>query len=185
MEKEDKLNLEDFIPAYTYLETNENELSGKFSSAEPDIYYPYGDKYEFSNFNKEEFYENLLDIIEERPDQKGIALKHQEFLGRFLSPKTLNNEILLFHQVGTGKTCSAINIAELAMLMNPNLKILVLVKGDTFVKNFTNELAFQCTPGQYIPENYSKLTSKEKVIRLNKNIRSRESSIISYTQSII
>ena len=173
MEKEDKLNLEDFIPAYPYLETNENELSGKLSSTEPDMYYPYGDKYEFSNFNKEEFYENLLDVIEERPDQKGIALKHQEFLGRFLSPKTLNNEILLFHQVGTGKTCSAINIAELAMLMNPNLKILVLVKGDTFVKNFTNELAFQCTPGQYIPENYSKLTSKEKVIRLNKNIRSR------------
>ena len=167
MEKEDILNLEDFIPAYPYLETNENE------STEPEFYYPYEDKYEFSNFNKQEFYENLLDIIEERPEQKGIALKHQEFLARFLSPKTLNNEILLFHQVGTGKTCSAINIAELAMSMNPNLKILVLVKGDTFIKNFINELAFQCTPGQYIPENYSKLTAKEKVIRLNKNIRSR------------
>jgi hypothetical protein len=48
-----------------------------------------------------------------------------------------------------------------------------LVKGETFVKNFNNELAFQCTPGQYIPENYSKLTSKEKVVRLNKNIRTR------------
>ena len=57
------------------------------------------------------------------------------------------------------------------MLMNPNLKILVLVKGDTFIKNFTNELAFQCTPGQYIPENYEDLTELEKTHRINKVVR--------------
>ena len=164
---EDKLNLDDFIPAYPYLETNNGE------NKEPEKYNLYKDKYEYSNFNKQEFYEDILDEFEDRPEQKGVALKHQEFLARFLSPNTLNNEILLFHQVGTGKTCSAINIAELAMSMNPNLKVIVLVKGETFVKNFVNELAFQCTPGQYIPENYSKLTSKEKVIRLNKNIKSK------------
>ena len=167
MEREDKLNLDDFIPAYPYLENNDNKIS------EPDLYNPYEDKYEFSNFNKQEFYEDLLDVSEERPEQKGVPLKQQEFIARFLSPKTLNNEILLFHQVGTGKTCSAISIAESAISMNPNMKVLVLVKGDTFVKNFINELAFQCTPGQYIPDNYSKLTSKEKVIRLNRNIRSK------------
>ena len=167
MEREDKLNLEDFIPAYPYLENDDIEIS------DPELYNPYEDKYEFSNFNKQEFYEDLLDVTEERPEQKGVALKQQKFIARFLSPKTLNNEILLFHQVGTGKTCSAINIAESAMSMNPNMKVLVLVKGDTFVKNFVNELVFQCTPGQYIPDNYSKLTEKEKVIRLNRNIRSK------------
>lgn len=172
MEKEDELHLEDFIPAYPYLESGVND-NNEIGNNEPFLYNPYKDKYELSNFNKQEFYEDLLDILEERPEQKGVALKQQEFLARFLSPQTLNNKILLFHQVGTGKTCSAINIAELAMTMNPELKVLVLVKGDTFVKNFVNELAFQCTPGQYIPENYSKLTAKEKVIRLNKNIRKK------------
>jgi superfamily II DNA or RNA helicase len=162
MEKND-LNLEDFIPSYPYLENGENPKDNYYNT-----------EYELTNFNKQEFFEDLLDITEERPEDKGVPLKHQEFVAKFLSQKTLNNELLLFHQVGTGKTCSAINIAELALSMNPNLsRILVLVKGETFIKNFNNELAFQCTPGQYIPENYSKLTSKEKVIRLNKNIRSR------------
>jgi superfamily II DNA or RNA helicase len=162
MEKKD-LNLEDFIPSYPYLENGENPKKNYYET-----------EYELSNFNKQEFFEDLLDITEERPEEKGVPLKHQEFVAKFLSQKTLNNELLLFHQVGTGKTCSAINIAELALSMNSNLsRVLVLVKGETFIKNFNNELAFQCTPGQYIPENYSKLTSKEKVIRLNKNIRTK------------
>ena len=165
-----ELKLEDFIPSYPYLESQEDS-DGYKSNIEPLEYNPYKDKYELSNFNKQEYYEDLLDILEERPEHKGVPLKQQEFISRFLSPKTLNNEILLFHQVGTGKTCSAINIAELSMNMNTDMKVLVLVKGDTFIKNFVNELVFQCTPGQYIPENYSKLTAKEKVIRLNKNIR--------------
>jgi superfamily II DNA or RNA helicase len=165
---DNQLNLEDFIPSYPYLENNGEEIT------EPSLFNPYNDRYEYANYNKQEFYEDLLDVTEERPEQKGVPLKQQEFLARFLSPKTLNNEILLFHQVGTGKTCSAVNIAELAMSINPKLKrALVLVKGDTFVKNFVNELAFQCTPGEYIPDNYNKLTAKEKVIRLNKNIRNR------------
>jgi superfamily II DNA or RNA helicase len=179
MERE--LNLEDFIPSYPYIELNKDTIPPGLKKyqdtdeiSEPKLYNPYTELYEMLNFNKQEFFEDILDISEERPEQKGVPLKQQEFLARFLSPKTLNNELLLFHQVGTGKTCSAINIAELAMSMEPKLKrVLVLVKGETFEKNFINELAFQCTPGEYIPENYSKLTSKEKVFRLNANIRKK------------
>jgi len=155
------IELENFISSYPYIE----------NGSEPTEYYPYLNKYEKDNFDKLEFFEDILPIKEEKPDQKGIPLKHQELLARFMSPKTLNDEMLLFHQVGTGKTCTAINIAELAMSMNPNLKVIVLVKGETIAKNFINELAFQCTSGQYIPENYEKLTKNEKVTRLNKNIR--------------
>lgn len=155
------IELEHFISSYPYIE----------NGREPTEFYPYLDKYEKDNFNKLEFFEDLLPVKEEKPEQKGIPLKHQELLSRFMSPKTLNDEMLLFHQVGTGKTCTAINIAELSMSMNPNLKVIVLVKGETIAKNFINELAFQCTPGQYVPENYEKLTKNEKVIRLNKNIR--------------
>jgi hypothetical protein len=155
------IELENFISSYPYIE----------NGREPTEFYPYLNKYEKDNFDKLEFFEDILPIKEEKPEQKGIPLKHQELLARFMSPKTLNDEMLLFHQVGTGKTCTAINIAELAMSMNPNLKVIVLVKGETIAKNFINELAFQCTPGQYIPENYEKLTKNEKATRLNKNIR--------------
>jgi len=37
---------------------------------------------------------------------------HQYFIKNFLSPSTPYNSILLFHGLGTGKTCSAIGIAE-------------------------------------------------------------------------
>lgn len=161
---EKNIELEDFIPSYPYLQ----------NGSEPSFNYPYDEKYEITNLNKSEFLEDILQEKEERPEQKGVPLKHQEFLARFLSPKTLNDEMLLFHQVGTGKTCTAISIAELCASMNPSMKkSVILVKGETFIKNFTNELAFQCTTGQYVPENYEKLTSKEKIFRLNRNIRNK------------
>lgn len=37
---------------------------------------------------------------------------HQHFVKNFLSPSTPYNSLLLFHGLGTGKTCSAIGIAE-------------------------------------------------------------------------
>ena len=40
----------------------------------------------------------------------------QKFLAEFINPKTPYKGILIYHRIGAGKTCTAINIAE-------NLKI--------------------------------------------------------------
>lgn len=68
----------------------------------------------------------------------------------------------------THNTCSAVNISELSKSLSPLRKTLVLLRGGTLKRNFVRELAFKCTDGKYIPENYKDLTKAEKIIRLNK-----------------
>jgi superfamily II DNA or RNA helicase len=64
---------------------------------------------------------------------------HQVFLKNYISPDTPYNGILVFHQTGVGKTCTAISIAEgfKKTLKNMNKKILVL---STLQQNFKDEL---------------------------------------------
>ena len=95
------------------------------------MYYPeYGDStfyediYRKKEFNKskidaEEYYGQSVEEI--CSSQEKILQPHQEFLRNYLSDQTPYNGILLFHGVGTGKTCAAISIAE---AMKPRLQAL-------------------------------------------------------------
>ncbi len=71
----------------------------------------------------------------------------------------------------THNTCTSIMTTELSRMIDKTRKTLVLVKGEGIERNFNKELAFKCTQGQYIPDNYNSLTEGKKVTRLNKNIR--------------
>ena len=170
------IKLEDFLPDYPIFDRNyspkddENDIFNLYKIPDSDKL----DTPQNIIYRKKEFLENKLDQYEKRPEASGIPLKHQSFISRFLSPFTPNNEILLFHQVGTGKTCSSIVIAEINKNYDHNLKkTLVLVKGTSLKKNFIRELAFQCTSGQYIPDNFEHLTQGEQVARLNKKVNSK------------
>lgn len=83
-------------------------------------------------------------------------------------------EIDIYHNyvadgIITHNTCTSIAVSELVKINNPFLKpVLVLVKGGAIKRNFIRELAFKCTKGQYIPDNYNSLTKGEKIARLNK-----------------
>jgi len=155
------LKLEDFLPSYPVFEKEYNDP----------LFKVYTGDYNKINYLKKEFNIDTLDPTEKQPDTSGILLKHQDFLSKFMSRRTLNDSMLVFHQVGTGKTCSAIAVAELSKRINPNLKsTLVLVKGNTIKRNFIKELAFRCTKDIYIPDNFNELTSQEKVVRLNKKV---------------
>lgn len=54
---------------------------------------------------------------------------HQLFVKRFLSPLTPYNGLLLYHNVGVGKTCSAISIAEQYIGLYSK-KVLVVLSGN-------------------------------------------------------
>lgn len=43
---------------------------------------------------------------------QGDEFEHQEFISRFLSYETLYDSLLIFHEMGTGKTCSAFKTIE-------------------------------------------------------------------------
>ncbi|MDD4930582.1 MAG: SNF2-related protein [Candidatus Colwellbacteria bacterium] len=156
-----QLKLEDFLPGYTHF--------GK--KYEEDLFNIYDDEPESSFYRKKEFYTNKLGPSEKKPDKPGMPLKNQLTSARFLSPNTLNDEILLFDGLGSGKTCTAITIAEESRKINPSLKpTLCLMKGPPLKRNFVQELAFKCTSGKFIPDNYDNLTKGEKILRMNRLI---------------
>ena len=71
---------------------------------------------------KKEFYDHLYEkpigtlTIEEKAKQECEGefeiLPHQNFVRTFMSRETPYNSLLLYHELGTGKTCSAIGVAE-------------------------------------------------------------------------
>lgn len=54
--------------------------------------------------------------------------KYQNFLGKYLGPKSQYNSILVFHGLGSGKTLSAINIMNVLYNYDPNLNVIILIK---------------------------------------------------------
>ena len=74
---------------------------------------------------------------------------HQQFMARFLSPRTPYNRMLAFHEVGTGKTALYAAVAEMARQVDPTFEIVVLVRNKTLKTKAINDLAFAFTQDHY------------------------------------
>lgn len=159
------IKIEDFLPKYPNIVP--------FGEA---LLNPYSENFYKSIYRKREFYEKKLSPQESKPSRPGVPLKHQEIVSRFLSNHTLYDGLLLFHEMGTGKTGVSVAVSELikSTLDSKDLdgtiaRTLVLMKGRALIDNYINELVFTNTPGQYIPEDYDKFQSKEVKYRRIKN----------------
>jgi Helicase conserved C-terminal domain/Type III restriction enzyme, res subunit len=78
---------------------------------------------------------------------------HQEFVKRFISFDTPYNGLLLFHGLGSGKTCSAIGITEALRsfyVNNPNHKKILIVASPKLQKNYSLQLF---DPDKLVKEN--------------------------------
>lgn len=75
----------------------------------------------------------------------------QEFLSKYMGINTPYKGILIFHKIGSGKTCTAIRIGE---TWKNHRKIVVVVPA-SLIGNFRNELRSQCAGNAY-------LTNKER-----------------------
>jgi superfamily II DNA or RNA helicase len=153
----EEYNLHDFIPLYNQIQTNE--------------------------FNKDinhllEFTQYKLPKEEPFPQHPGDLMLHQKFISNFISPNTLYNELLLVHEMGTGKTCTAVSVAEkfIQEKVNQNIKfpntilknIIVLTKGKGLQNNFINEIAHVCTVGNYLSNDLLvKSSIQDKRVRKN------------------
>jgi superfamily II DNA or RNA helicase len=144
---------------YNYVEDENNFLN------------PYTDDFNSVIFEKKEFYDDRLEKTEKKSDIKGEPLKHQKIISKFLSSRTHYDQLLLLHQMGTGKTCAAIMTIEQIKKEKSNFTgALVFARGPGLINNFKNELVNECTKGDYKPEKYDTLTEGEKVTRTNKLI---------------
>lgn len=175
----------------------------KFKDKNEEIEFMYYPDIDSENFyphiwSKKEFYENRSPAREyyDDPKKKKQLLKkictpdvlklknHQIFLRNFLSPETPYNSILVFHGIGTGKTCAGVTIAEglKDMVEKYNKKIYViantLLQGNfqSTLYNISREKnskypgSLQCTKTTYyIPpkkkEGPDERRSREKAIR--------------------
>lgn len=72
----------------------------------------------------------------------------QKFLADYINPKTPYKRLLIYHQIGAGKTCSAINICE---QFKKKYQIIVVLPA-SLKDNFRTELRTQCAGNHYISE---------------------------------
>lgn len=151
-----------------------------------ELSYPTNTKSNFAEIiaNKKEFKRSMHDDIDydkftfeelsnSMCEKKDFRItKNQLFVKTFLSPNTPYNSILLYHGVGVGKTCAAINIAEqfipLFKIKNPQSKCLVLLPTnlkDNFRKQlFDIENLNQCTSEKYLNQiKNKKILSKDSL----------------------
>ena len=70
----------------------------------------------------------------------------QLFVSQFLNPDTPYKRVLLYHRIGAGKTCAAIQIAE----KWKKYKQVILVAPASLICNFYKELRYMCTNNKYI-----------------------------------
>jgi len=76
---------------------------------------------------------------------------HQKILSTLMSPFTNIRRLLVWHGIGSGKTCAAVSIAEAfkEQVWRYNTKIHVLVPGPDLIENWYNEIINSCKKGTY------------------------------------
>lgn len=72
----------------------------------------------------------------------------QKFLAEFINPKTPYKGILVYHRIGAGKTCTAINIAE----KFKNIRRIMIVLPASLKGNIRSELRSPCGGNHYITD---------------------------------
>jgi len=102
------------LAEYNYLSENTDENESLYPSLDdPNFIVKIAEKKEF---NDTRYDGDIYQDIQKRADMLGNAefelAPHQLFVKNFLSSQTPYNSLLLYHQLGTGKTCSAIGICE-------------------------------------------------------------------------
>lgn len=119
---------------------------------------------QYKLYQKRELYYNKIakrpditdynDIKEHRDNICGgdfVLHDHQALLSNFINPDTPYKGIIVFHGVGTGKTCAAIAIAEKfkTMVQKYNTKIYILVPGPLLKESWKAQL-LKCTGETYL-----------------------------------
>ena len=133
----------------------ESMNSKSLESENNNILFPHLDDKEFNNklLSKKEFNDLKIDTtvydVEERSNllcsekTHFELLPHQQFVKNFLSSQTPYNGLLLYHGLGTGKTCSGISIAEemrnYLKQMGINKRI-IIVASPNVQENFKSQL---------------------------------------------
>jgi hypothetical protein len=112
----------------------------------------------------------------------------QQFVSEFMTPSTPYKGLLLFHQIGAGKTCAAVSIAE----NFKGKKNILVVTPASLMGNFYKELRSECTGDEYLKpsvrKEFNKLKPssdkyKEIIKKVNKKI-DKYYTVLSYNKFV-
>ncbi len=122
--------LKDFLPAYPTI-----------AKSEDDLFNLYEDSFYQITYDKKEFNECKLPLLEEKPLKKKGLLLHQKFISRFMALPTPNSKMLLNHDPGTGKTKASIAVALLNKEFDKKMgRTLVITRNKTLELTFITEV---------------------------------------------
>ncbi|CCA61377.1 hypothetical protein AV955_gp020 [Diadromus pulchellus ascovirus 4a] len=108
-------------------------------------------KFYLPNFERDVVYSEFLRPAvmtqEQVPAKKGTPMTHQRVVANVTKGSSNVDSLLIVHDMGTGKTCTAVNSIE--QNINDGLygmkRALVLNKGKAILGNFVSELVNKCT----------------------------------------
>jgi hypothetical protein len=141
----------------------------------------------------EEFSELQLGSDEAVPLLKGTPLMHQELQARYFSINTPYDKGILWHEVGTGKTCAASLIIERFKKSlvdgKPRKPALVIVRNAALRDSLRYEISKICTRDIYLPkltENELKRLEIDSVVEMTDEAKIRRlNDAISKTYEIV
>ena len=102
------------------------------------------------NFNtkigqKKELNDYKLEPYEKFPEKPGDLFNHQKLISRFFSSNTPYDQLLLFHDMGTGKTCTSVAcIEQIREESSIFKKAFIFTKGELLHKNYKYDLILKC-----------------------------------------
>lgn len=131
------MDVDSFIPSYPSLD--DDLLQQKiYNKTEFEVLDP-------SNKRVDVVTNNVYDI---KTRQKDVYFNFQRNLGRLLSPYTPYSRMLLFYDVGVGKTCTAILAHELIKMIERQdfRETIVITSGPSLEQNFKEQFIRKC-PG--------------------------------------
>ena len=112
-------------------------------------------EFEKNTCSKKEFKKYVWQPSKNRKQQSFLLLPHQQWISNYINPKTPFKGMLVYHETGTGKTCTAISIAENFRdeLIQNGKKILILCSDnikEVFYETISNPgNSFKCTGNTY------------------------------------
>jgi hypothetical protein len=176
---------------------NKNDIDNlielmKINFSYPD---PNDDDFQTQIYKKREYYYNKVpyreainnyeDIKTYRDRECGgekIQLQTQQtLLSNFINPDTPYNGVLVFHGVGTGKTCTAFAIAEnfKDMVKKYGTKIHILVTGPFIREQWKNELVEVCAKETYLKD-YNQTIGYLDEFERNKAVKQAKAQAMQY-----
>jgi len=148
----------DFLPSYSNIHNFDLDFMNPYSNFNQSI------------FLKKEFNEEQISRVEiPNPEEK--LFKSQKFIMKFLSSYTPYDQLLIFFDMGVGKSRASISAIE-NILKNEKSSFdsaIIIAKGTSMLDSYKREILDY--EDSYYPENYANLSSEVYKRRLNASLK--------------